>query len=199
MKFQSHINQLQQELSDTRSRSVFFIAHCILNENTRYLGGACTQGIIGSILNELQSRGVGVVQMPCPEQIGWGGVLKKWLLLAYSLQSQHSFLYHLRGLIIPVFHGYTRFKFRHIAKWVVKQIKDYQKSKFNVIGIIGIDGSPSCGVKNNLNLRNSFEYLAKLPSDRYYRDKINQEIYAKCLTDGPGFFITALQQDVDRN
>jgi len=38
------VQSLQRSLKDSRNGKVIFLSHCILNENTRYLGGACRAG-----------------------------------------------------------------------------------------------------------------------------------------------------------
>ena len=63
---------LEKKLKDERSKKVIFVAHCILNENTRYLGGAFRKGCIDEIVDEIQRQGIGIVQMKCPEQKATG-------------------------------------------------------------------------------------------------------------------------------
>ena len=62
-----------------------FSFHCLLNENTRYLGGASRKAGIDELIDELQKQGIGIVQMKCPEQKTWGGVLKREMLMGYGI------------------------------------------------------------------------------------------------------------------
>jgi hypothetical protein len=78
------MRQLRSRLRDDRSGRVAFVAHCLLNENVRYLGGACRPGDVSEVVDGLQRQGVGICQMPCPEQDAWGGVLKRRLLAMYT-------------------------------------------------------------------------------------------------------------------
>ncbi len=48
-----------ERLEDRRSRKVVFLSHCLLNENTRYLGGACREGCVEEIVQLCQQRGLG--------------------------------------------------------------------------------------------------------------------------------------------
>ena len=64
---------LADRLRDERSRRVAFVSHCLLNENTRYLGGAFRAGAVAELIDELVEHGIGICQMPCPEQHAWGG------------------------------------------------------------------------------------------------------------------------------
>ena len=147
-------------IRDVRSGRVIFLAHCLLNENTRYLGGARRGGAVREILEPCLEQDVGIVQLPCPEQHAWGGVLKRRLLLFYG--SQLALRYRLLRAVLPVLLWYTRRVYRRLAREAADQIQDYQKSGFAVLGIIGVDGSPSCGVHQNLQMRAALEGLAHL-------------------------------------
>ena len=61
------LDTLREHLADERSKQVVFVSHCVLNENVRYLGGAFQRSGVDEIIDDLQQRGVGIVQMPCPE------------------------------------------------------------------------------------------------------------------------------------
>ncbi|MBN2004032.1 MAG: hypothetical protein JXA21_11815, partial [Anaerolineae bacterium] len=149
---------LKQRLKDSRGQQVVFLSHCLLNENTRYLGGACRSGCVREIVDQCLDHGWGIVQMPCPEQHAWGGVLKKWLLMSYGAKEQA--IYRFRSLSLPLFVGYTRLVYRQLAKATANQIDDYLRSGFTVMGIVGIDGSPTCGVGKTLALEKSFDLTA---------------------------------------
>jgi uncharacterized protein YbbK (DUF523 family) len=49
----SKIDLLKEKLKDARGNKVIFVSHCLLNENTRYLGGATRKGAVNEILNEV--------------------------------------------------------------------------------------------------------------------------------------------------
>lgn len=69
---------LRRVLSDARSGQVVFVSHCMLNQNVRYQGGATRPGVVAEVVARLQRTGVGIVQMPCPEQPAWGGVDRRY-------------------------------------------------------------------------------------------------------------------------
>jgi len=121
-----------------------FLSHCLLNENTRYLGGACRKASINELIDYLQEQGIGIVQMQCPEQKTWGGVLKKEMLQGYGING--TWLSNFRKPYLKYFIWKTRLSYRKLAKSVVSEIKDYIDSGFEIKGIIGIKGSPSCGL-----------------------------------------------------
>jgi hypothetical protein len=64
--------ELLCRIQDKRARKVVFLSHCFLNENTRYPGGAYRGGCITEILTQCVEQDLGMVQMPCPEQIACG-------------------------------------------------------------------------------------------------------------------------------
>ena len=62
------LDTLRRALRDERSGRVVFLSHCLLNGNVRYLGGATRPGGVDEVVAPLQRGGVGIVQLPCPEQ-----------------------------------------------------------------------------------------------------------------------------------
>lgn len=187
---------LVQRLQDSRSKKVVFLSHCILNENTRYLGGACRRGCIREIVEQCLEYDLGIVQMPCPEQYAWGGVLKRLLLLAYGLKWRFPLAYRLRGVLIPVGLLYTRLVYRRLAQQTVRQIEDYLASGFSVVGIVGIDGSPTCAVNKALDFH-GFDLIATIPLESITVDKQNT-ILRECVMDGKGIFIDELHKELKR-
>src|SRR6516162_5675778 len=93
--------QLLDQLRDERSRRVVLVSHCLLNENTRYAGGATRPGAVAEIIDELMAAGYGIHQLPCPERLAWGGVLKRRTLRLYH--SKGGLLYAVRGMLLSAF------------------------------------------------------------------------------------------------
>ena len=77
------IKIITKKLTDERSRKVIFVSHCILNANCRFQGISFRKASINEIVDEMQKKGIGMIQMKCPEQKAWGGVLRKyaWIVL----------------------------------------------------------------------------------------------------------------------
>lgn len=191
----SGAEELKERIKDARSGRVVFLSHCILNENTRYLGGAFRKGCIKEIVSKYADEGAGMVQMPCPEEEAWGGVLKKSLLMVYG--SKNKILYRLRRILLPLFLFHTKLTYRRIAVMTAKRIKDYLDSGFTVVGIMGVDGSPSCGLTKTLDIGKSFDLLASLNTETVTTEDINALIRA-CVTDGRGLFTTMLREELGR-
>ncbi len=183
-----------RQLQDQRSRRVVFLSHCLLNENTRYLGGACRCGAIREYVDACLDRGLGIVQMPCPEEHAWGGVLKRRLL--WFMGCEGRLRYRLRNVLLPLLLWYTRRVYRRMSRQVANQIADYQSSGCTVVGIVGVDGSPSCGVRQTLDLRRSLEWVGRLPATADAQSM--NAIVRASVVEGSGIFLSLLRQEVER-
>lgn len=184
--------KIQKMLEDERSNRVIFLAHCILNENTRYFGGAFRRGAVEEVVTQLVEKGIGLIQMKCPEQIAWGGVHKE--ILWRVLGSKRRLLYKFRGLVVPLFIAYTRVTYRRLAREILHEIIQHQNAGSEVVGLIGVDGSPSCGVVKRLEMKCSAEILANMDEDSMGRSMFNTTLYSTCLVEGPGIFIEELNR-----
>jgi uncharacterized protein YbbK (DUF523 family) len=187
---------LAGRLADERGRRVAFVSHCLLNENTRYLGGAFKAGAVPEVVTGLLEAGVGISQMPCPEQRAWGGVLKRLLLHAHGIKG--SPLYPLRRPLLRLFVAYTHLAYARLARGVAREIADYQRSGYEVVGVIGVGSSPSCGVSHTLDMRGSLEVIAACPIASIDRTTMNQQAVAGCRTPGEGIFTQQLRRRLDR-
>jgi hypothetical protein len=113
---------LRGVLSDVRPGQVVFVSHCVLNQNVRYQGGATRPGVVEEVVARLQRAGVGIVQMPCPEQRVWGGVDKRYTVPAYG--ADQTTLRWLRRPATWLFLLYTRLAYRRLAGQVARDIGD---------------------------------------------------------------------------
>ena len=126
--------------TDGRSRRVIFLAHCLLNQNAISDGTAEVPAAHREILQAALDAQAGVVQMPCPE------------LCCLGLDRGDP-----KGRERPVVVENTRIRramgqpeaaarLRELTAQVVRQIREYRKHGFTVLGIVGVDRSPCCGV-----------------------------------------------------
>ena len=187
---------LRRRLADARSGRVVFVSHCLLNENTRYLGGAFHAGAVPGLVEGLVRSGVGISQLPCPEQRAWGGVLKRLLLRAHGIKG--SPLYPLRRPLLRFWVAYTELVYARLARQVVREIADYERSGFDVVGVIGVGSSPSCGVSNTLDMRRSLEVIAACPVAAMDRVVMNEQAVAGCRRAGEGIFTRRLRSGLER-
>jgi hypothetical protein len=190
------VRTLLDRLRDERGRRVMLVSHCLLNENTRYAGGATRPGAVADVVDELVGDGTGIHQLPCPERLAWGGVLKPYSLVLYGAKGGP--LYPLRGLLLGPFVWWTRLVYRRLARRVVRDVADYRRSGIAVEGIVGIGASPSCGVATTLDLRASLDVLAACPLARLTRETMNDRAVLGCRRPGAGLFMQELDRELAR-
>ena len=193
----SRVDRLRLRISDRRSGRVVFLSHCLLNENVRYLGGATRPGGLDELVDAVQDAGVGICQMPCPEQMAWGGVLKRHLLLAYG-PDRRKLRVAASRLFVRVFLAYTRWRYRRLARSVAAGIADYRRSDIEVVGVVGVDGSPSCGVNMTLDLDRSTKALVGCASVSRDAQTFNDRVVLPNLVAGQGLFTAALRTELGR-
>lgn len=188
----SHAAQVLQRLTDERSNRVIFVSHCLLNEHTRYAGGAFRRGSVEELVDGFQRDGLGIVQLRCPEQCAWGGVRKRFILPLYG--ARRTPLGRLLPVLVPLFMLYTRLRYGLLARQVAREIADYTRSGVEVIGLVGVGGSPSCGVRTTLDLRQSIKVLADCPVTQLDRRTMNEQAIVACRRRGQGMFVEALRR-----
>jgi predicted secreted protein len=112
---------------DKRSKKIALVAHCVLNQNSRVLGLAKRAGAITEIVEFLVHNDMGIIQMACPE-LTYAGILRKG-----QAKNEYDNV---------IFRNHCR----KIAEEIAKQIQEYAKCDTKLKIVIGVDGSPSCGV-----------------------------------------------------
>ena len=126
--------------SDARSKRVVFCAHCMLNQNSISDGTADFEAANRDIIEVIYNAGVGIVQMPCPELMCLGldrgdkdGAKRE--VTAENTRIRREMLKKENVL-----------KMNILVDMVMTQIREYRKNGFEILGIIGSDRSPCCGV-----------------------------------------------------
>lgn len=108
-------------------RKVVFVAHCILNQYARAIGvKAIMIPLITPLLRFLMDMRCAIIQMPCPE-VEYEGLFR----IASGKRRYDT----------PEYRAICR----RIATDVTDLIIKYKDADFKII-ILGVDGSPSCGV-----------------------------------------------------
>jgi predicted secreted protein/putative sterol carrier protein len=152
-------------LSDKRARKIIFISHCWLNINTRFPEGCAFEGANVPLIKFLLDSGLGIIQMPCPEYECLG--LEKW---------QYG---ELKG-------NNLRACFRKRAQSVVDQIKDYRAMGFEIVGVLGMNPSPSCGVgvaKGKGTLLGTSRDTSEQPESGLFIEEMQQLLAAESIQD----------------
>lgn len=126
---------------DGRSKKVVFIAHCLLNQNAISDGTAVRPAAFEQLAYALLEREIGIVQMPCPELCclgldrgdeagGQRDVLEENTRIRAEMQK-------------PRAHG----RLTALVEQVMWQIGEYHRHGFEILGVIGANRSPNCGVE----------------------------------------------------
>jgi hypothetical protein len=56
-----------RDFHDVRGMEVILVPHCALNQNARVAGAAERTAAVMELIAGLLERGIGIIQMPCPE------------------------------------------------------------------------------------------------------------------------------------
>jgi len=126
---------------DNRSKKIILVAHCILNQNSISDGTADCPSQFSEVLTALEENKIGIIQLPCPELMCLGLDRKDKNGASRELLAENS---RIRNLIAT---DTNIEKMKKLAKQIVYQVEEYRKYGFDIIGLIGINRSPSCGVE----------------------------------------------------
>lgn len=113
-------------LEKSSDKKVALVAHCILNQRTVAPGLASYEGAVKELVEHLVSKSYGIVQLPCPEATYLG--LNRWWMSREQYDNL-NYRRHCRKILLPV----------------ITLIKEFSKDGIRYV-VIGIKGSPSCGV-----------------------------------------------------
>jgi uncharacterized protein YbbK (DUF523 family) len=187
---------IRERLGDARSRRVVFVSHCLLNENVRFLGGATRPGAISDVLDPYVADGVGIVQLPCPEQRAWGGVLKRSMLRLYGRPMLRRRL--VRRAFVAVARRVTAFEYARLARRTAAEIADYVESGFEVVEVVGAGASPSCGVLTTIDLDGAVATMAACDRNTLDPALVRDRVVGDNVTAGEGMFIAELRRRLAR-
>jgi predicted secreted protein len=105
---------------------VAFVAHCLLNQNSKTDGGARCPGVYSPAIEVLRAQGWRIEQMPCPE-LAFSGLNRFW-----GVREQYDTPAHRRHC-------------QRLAASVADAISVRAERGEDIV-LIGIEGSPSMGV-----------------------------------------------------
>jgi predicted secreted protein len=127
--------------TDQRSKKVVLVAHCILNQNAKIDRCASFPGMVPEIVRVLLDAGVGIVQMPCPELMALGLDRGVEPGVAVTIESEDTRVERRMQA------GEVLALCRRASAGLVYQVKEYRRNGFDVLGVIGVNGSPTCGIE----------------------------------------------------
>lgn len=110
-----------------RSKKIIVVAHCILNANAKVGPLAMYPGVLREVMDQFIEDGTGILQLPCPESSYLG--INRWGMCREQYDHP-NFRRHCRRILTPS----------------VDQIETFIAAGYEIIGVIGANGSPNCGV-----------------------------------------------------
>lgn len=114
-------------MKDSRSKRLVLVCHCVLNQNSKVEGIARYPGTFRPAVDVLLRSEAGLYQLPCPEMMHLG--ITRWS----SVRDQYN---------APAFRRHCR----ALVERVMDELEDYARRGYKIVALIGMDGSPSCGV-----------------------------------------------------
>jgi len=111
---------------DNRSGRVIFLSHCILNQNARIVNEGDFPAMFEPLIDYLKKKQVGLIQMPCIELYVLG-------LGRFDVRV---------GMESPA--GMKRLE--RLIDDQIFTMREYLFQGFEIVGILGKQGSPACGV-----------------------------------------------------
>ena len=83
-----------------------------------------------------------------------------------------------------------------LAGQVARDIRDYVRSGRSVQAVVGVGGSPSCGVRTTLDLAGVLDTIAGCDPTQLNTDDFNRRVIAAHARPGQGLFIAALRRQL---
>ncbi len=154
-------------------QKILFVSHCILNTASKVVlfneeAMAAEEELRLKFLHAALDAGIQLVQLPCPEFTLYG--CRRWGHTSNQFDNPF-FRQHCRKLIAPA----------------LLEVQEYLSApdRFEVLGFLGIDGSPSCGV--------DYTGTGNWGGSPYGRADLDEVVASLSLAKKSGIFFDELQ------
>lgn len=154
-------------------KNIILVSHCLLNPYSQVVSKKRTPLKLKPLFDWLYENQVGVYQLPCPETHIYG--LKRWG--------------HVREQFDTAFYRNTS---RELLAPVKDDIQEYLNNGYKILGILGINGSPSCGIDFSCS---SSEWYGEISSIDSIEEKLKELEYMK----SKGIFMEEFENMLDMN
>lgn len=158
-------------------QKIVFVSHCVLNIASKVImytpdDMAAEEALRKKFMHLAIDNDIQLIQLPCPEYLMYGA--NRW------------------GHVSNQFDNVFFRKFcRKALEPILDQMKEYlaHEDRFEVLGVLGIDGSPSCGVDYTCtgDWYGSFEG----------RENLEATLSTAKLSKGPGVLMSVLKEMLD--
>lgn len=156
-----------------RGKRICVVANCLLNVNAKVPFYGFYPGANRAVLDPLLDDGVGLLQLPCPETSYLG--LRRWGVTREQLDTQ-SYREHCE----------------RILRAPLLEMLAYRDAGYELLRVLGVNGSPSCGVE-----RTCEGYLGgEIPRDL---ESLERQAGRVSLVPGKGVFMSVLSDLLSRH
>ena len=109
------------------------------------------------LVNDILDKNIGIIQLPCPEISFYG--MKRWGHVKDQFETPHF-----------------RKQSKNIIENIVENVVEYKNNGYEILGVIGVKGSPSCGVSQTCrgewygkdkSIKNMFNTVRKCESGAF--------------------------------
>lgn len=155
-------------------QKILFVSHCFLNDGAKLknqdsLEMEKERKKKREFLKKILDDGVEIIQLPCPEFILYG--TDRWGHAASQFDT-----------------AFFRKESRKMLEPILLQIEEYlaHSDRFEIIGVLGINGSPSCGVE--------FTYDGNWGGELGSNENLPETLATLKKEEKPGIFMRTLQE-----
>lgn len=155
---------------------VILLAHCILNKSSKVKYHGEKNNLERDekkkqLLKMLVDNNISIVQLPCPEVTCYG--VNRWGHVKNQFDTPH-FRNHCKKLF----------------SIYLEQIEEYKNNGYEILGIIGIDGSPSCGVNRTC--------VGKWGGELSSNEELQSVIDSISMSNEQGIFIEEIKKMLEK-
>lgn len=159
-------------------KKLLVVSHCILNTAAKVAMDekelAAEYEVKDRLMQSVQAQHIQLLQLPCPEFLLYGS--RRWG--------------HVKDQFM---HPHYRKECRKMLEPVLMQLEEYlaYPEDFAVVGIVSVEGSPSCGYKMTC----TGQWGGELPNEANDYVAVHDTCRA---ADGSGVFMEILQEELQR-
>ena len=138
----TQVDKSEAVFEDARGKRIAFLSHCVLKQNARIATCAFTPATVPGVVEFFIDRGIGMIQGPCPEfeilGLGRRGQIADQMLGGYEHEDGEIY----DQLSVPD----NRRQLTSFAESLVSKARRYLEHDFEIVAILGVAGSPACGI-----------------------------------------------------
>lgn len=113
-----------------RNKKLIYVSHCVLNQNSVIAGWERSESSFKRVIQLILDKDISIIQLPCPEL--------KALGLSRPPKTKEAYDYkEYRNLCDS------------LSESVISEMKVYLENDYQIIGLIGIEESPTCDTNRN--------------------------------------------------